>query len=50
MIWQLAKPFNNGGYLSALQRTFIGEYALADAWNLEELIAKVKEMKVDSQS
>jgi len=41
------KALNNGGYLSALQRTYIGEYALANAWNLEELIAKVKEMKVE---
>lgn len=35
------KALNNGGYLSALCRTHIGEYDIANAWNLEELIEVV---------
>lgn len=43
---------NSGGYLSALERTAIGEYQLENAWNLEELIkhiGEVKAIKLDSE-
>ncbi|MCP3930010.1 MAG: tRNA pseudouridine(55) synthase TruB [Bacteroidetes bacterium] len=33
------KALNNGGYLSKLCRTKIGDYSLEDAWKLSELIA-----------
>ncbi len=36
------KALNNGGYLSALCRTHIGEYNVKNAWKLKELIEEVK--------
>lgn len=36
------KALDNGAYLTKLRRTHIGEYALEDAWNLEELIEHIK--------
>jgi len=38
---EFAQKLNNGAYLSRLVRTHIGEYSLADAWNLEELIKHI---------
>ncbi|MCP4442240.1 MAG: tRNA pseudouridine(55) synthase TruB [Aureispira sp.] len=37
------KALGNGGYLSALCRTKIGEHSLEDAWNLPELIKHIEE-------
>lgn len=32
---------NNGAYLTKLRRTYIGEFSLKDAWDLEELITYI---------
>jgi tRNA pseudouridine55 synthase len=42
--YDFGKALNNGAYLSALRRTRIGEHKIADAWELETLIAKIKEV------
>ena len=38
------KACDSGAYLNALVRTAIGDYKLLDAWNLENLIAKINEI------
>ncbi|MFM2266623.1 MAG: tRNA pseudouridine(55) synthase TruB [Bacteroidota bacterium] len=47
-IRSLARDFgtacDSGGYLSALRRTAIGEFSVEKAWNLEQLIQKMKEI------
>lgn len=40
---------NNGSHLSALRRTMSGEHHVDKAWNLEELIEKIKEQKALAQ-
>jgi tRNA pseudouridine55 synthase len=37
------KAMENGGYLTALRRTAIGDYRIEDAWNLEELLKHIEE-------
>lgn len=39
------KKLNNGGYLTALRRTKIGEFDVRDAWNLENLVKYVSQSK-----
>ncbi len=36
------KALNNGAYLTKLRRTHIGEYALSDAWQLDDLMEYIK--------
>ena len=38
LAYDFGKALNSGGYLTELCRTAIGEYRLADAWDLEELV------------
>ncbi len=38
----MGRALDNGAYLTKLRRTHIGEYALADAWQLDELIEHIK--------
>lgn len=40
---EFGESLENGAYLTRLVRTHIGEYTLADAWNLDELIAFIDE-------
>ena len=40
------KALNNGAHLSSLRRTMSGEFHVDQAWNLEELITKIREQKV----
>lgn len=42
LVHDLGKALDNGAYLTKLRRTHIGEHALEDAWNLEELIEHIK--------
>lgn len=41
---------SNGAHLSSLRRTMSGEYHVDQAWNLEELIQKIREQKVIAES
>jgi tRNA pseudouridine55 synthase len=38
----LGAMLNNGGYLSSLRRTKIGNYSVADAWQLDSFIQHIK--------
>jgi tRNA pseudouridine55 synthase len=40
---EFGQALNNGAYLTRLVRTHIGEHALANAWNLPELISHIQE-------
>lgn len=42
------KVLNNGSYLSTLRRTMSGDFHVDNAWNLEELIAAIREQKSSS--
>lgn len=42
LVHDFGKALDNGAYLTKLRRTHIGEYALQDAWQLEELIEHIK--------
>lgn len=44
------KKLQSGGYLSSLRRTRSGNFKIEDAWNLEELIAKIKQDRIDAES
>ena len=39
------KVLNNGAHLSSLRRTMSGDFHVDNAWNLEELIEKIREQK-----
>jgi tRNA pseudouridine55 synthase len=41
--FDFGKKLDNGGYLTALCRTKIGEYKIEDAWDLTELITYIQE-------
>jgi len=41
---------NNGAHLSALRRTMSGDFHVDNAWNLEELIQKIKDQKAAEQA
>lgn len=40
--YDFGKAVQSGGYLTELTRTKIGEYRLEDAWDLEDLVAKLE--------
>ncbi|BDS09928.1 tRNA pseudouridine(55) synthase TruB [Aureispira anguillae] len=40
---EFGQKMNNGAYLTKLRRTQIGEYHLKDAWQLEDLIAHIRD-------
>lgn len=42
LVHDYGQALNNGAYLTKLRRTHIGEHALADAWQLDELIDHIK--------
>jgi tRNA pseudouridine55 synthase len=44
----LGKALNSGSYLSSLRRTMSGNFHVDNAWNLEELIAVIREQKSSS--
>jgi len=39
------KLLNNGGHLASLRRTAIGTHYLDDAWQLDDLLAKIDAVK-----
>lgn len=44
------KRLNNGAHLSELRRTMSGDFHVNNAWNLEELIQKIKDQKAADQA
>lgn len=42
LAYDFGKACGSGAYLTRLVRTHIGPYALSNAWNLEDLIAKIQ--------
>lgn len=44
LVSDLGAVLNNGAYMSRLVRTRIGELKLQDAWQLDELVNKLKEL------
>lgn len=45
LAYDFGKQLDNGAYLTKLRRTHIGEHSLENAWNLEELIAYIDNLK-----
>ena len=43
------KKLESGGYLSSLRRTRSGGFKIEDAWNLDTLIAKIKEERIQAE-
>lgn len=43
LAYDFGQKLNNGAYLTKLRRTHIGEHALEDAWQLDDLIAHIQE-------
>lgn len=43
LAYDFGKKLDNGAYLTKLRRTHIGEHALEDAWQLDDLIAHIQE-------
>jgi len=43
------KKLNSGAHLSSLRRTRSGSFKIEDAWNLEELIAKIKAERIEAE-
>ena len=43
------KKLNSGAHLSALRRTKSGIFAIEDAWNLDELIQRIKTERFDNE-
>ena len=46
LVHDFGKALNNGAYLSKLRRTRSGNYKVADAWEVMELVGIIKEQKV----
>ncbi len=44
------KKLNSGGYLSSLRRTRSGAFKIEDAWNLEELVSKIKTERIEAEN
>jgi len=44
LAYDFGKKLNSGSYMSSLIRTRNGEYAIEDAWNLEELVEYIKNL------
>ena len=44
LAYDFGKACGSGGYLTSLCRTEIGDFKNEDAWNLEELIAKLNKL------
>jgi tRNA pseudouridine55 synthase len=43
------KKLESGGYLSSLRRTRSGGFKIEDAWNLDALVAKIKEERIQAE-
>ncbi len=41
LAYDFGKALDSGGYLSALRRTAVGDYQIDDAWQLDDLIARI---------
>ena len=48
LVHDLGKALNNGAYLSKLRRTRSGNYKVADAWEVMELVGIIREQKNSS--
>jgi len=45
LVHDFGKALNNGAYLSKLRRTRSGNYKVADAWEVMELVSLIREQK-----
>jgi tRNA pseudouridine55 synthase len=43
LAYDLGRALNNGGYLTGLRRTKIGDYSIEKAWDLDELLLHIEE-------
>lgn len=50
LVNDFGKAVNNGAYLSRLRRTRSGDYKVTDAWEVMELVTKIRELKDQSGS
>lgn len=50
LVHDLGQRLQVGAYLTALERTQIGEYLLSDAWNLEELITEIMHQRKEAEA
>jgi len=48
LVHDFGKALNNGAYLSKLRRTRSGDYKVEDAWEVMELVGRIRELKVIS--
>ncbi len=46
LAYDLGRIIDNGAYLTSLRRTQIGEYDVADAWSLDDLIEAIHDQKL----
>lgn len=44
------KKLESGAHLSSLRRTRSGSFKIEDAWNLDELIAKIKQERIEAEN
>ena len=45
LAYDLGRTLHSGAYLTALRRTHIGRFDVEEAWQLEELVQQIKQMK-----
>lgn len=46
LAYDLGRLVNNGAYLTSLRRTQIGEYDVADAWSLDDLVEAIQDQEL----
>lgn len=49
LAYDLGKAVGSGAYLTALCRTHIGDYALTDAWEVNEIVAHIQELTLQKE-
>lgn len=49
LAYDFGKACNSGGYLTALRRTKVGDYSVADAWALDDFIAFLEDKLEENQ-
>ncbi|NND05380.1 MAG: tRNA pseudouridine(55) synthase TruB [Saprospiraceae bacterium] len=45
LAYDLGRKLHSGAYLNALRRTHIGRFDVVDAWQVEELVQQIKQLK-----
>ncbi len=49
LVHDFGKAVNNGAYLSRLRRTRSGNFKVEDAWEVMELVTRIRELKVEPE-